>query len=742
MLWALTLFPGVSTLMLALWGLRYQDRPGGKEFVTFAALASGFSLIYCLELAQKALPAALFWGNVGTAFGVWLPGALWLFVCRYTDARYKARLDSIWFIPPVAFNVLLMIEPWAQVWRANASLAQSFGFSAIDSTPGPGQLVFFAWAYALITGAILKLLAFRSRIHSAFRWRITLLSGGILIPVATNVMHVMGYQALPHLDLTPLTMAISSVLIGVAIGAGEGFDVLPVAREHVFERIGEGVVVADRRHQIVDINRATENMLGRTAAELLRTDVWKGLGLQDRRAELMQSGSLDFDILNGDRVLNVRYTVAQSGEGEVAAHIFVLQDVTERKREEQGLRESRDEITRALRAAEAASLAKSEFLANMSHEMRTPLNGILGVVQILERQGIPLPVGARLNLIRTSAESLLALINDLLDLASIENGKLRLTKEPFVLDTVLRDVAGLHAAQAESKQLKLSYCPTGLEGVDVVGDRDRLRQVLHNLVANAIKFTDQGSVEIRAQCVRSSSDQVELLLEVVDTGIGIAPELQESIFDSFVQVDSSVRRRQAGVGLGLSIARRIVQVMGGTLTVWSEPSVGSTFKVVVPLELSQTPAVATTLSVERKPLRGMRILMVEDNLVNRLVAKDMLESLGCHVLAAADGLEAIDRVQVNRVDAVLMDVHMPKMDGIEATRCIRRFGIQTPIFAMTASAMSSDREACREAGMNGFLPKPLVFDDLLEALGPLAGTRADLELQGSRKSPEAVASAA
>jgi len=360
--------------------------------------------------------------------------------------------------------------------------------------------------------------------------------------------------------------------------------------------------------------------------------------------------------------------------------------------------------------------AKGEFLAVVSHEIRTPMNGVLGMAQLLQTTALSEEQKRYVETIQTSGETLVSIINDILDISKLDSGNVRLDARPVELRAVVKEVIDLLGAQARNKGLYLDLEIAADVPAWIKGDTTRLKQIITNLVGNALKFTHHGGVRVAMRTVQQGQF---LECQVQDTGIGIPPDRVDRLFEKFSQVDSSITRRYGGTGLGLVICKRLVESMGGQIRVESKQHEGSIFTFLVPLVPADPPGQQAARSpAARSGSAKLKILLVEDNAVNQMLVLGMLQKLGTHADVAMDGAEALELVREGGYDLILMDMQMPRMDGLTATRAIRAMSdIRQPrIVALTANAMDSDRTACLAAGMDDFLSKPFKMNELEEKL--------------------------
>lgn len=488
----------------------------------------------------------------------------------------------------------------------------------------------------------------------------------------------------------------------------------------IFDNSAAAITVTDKNERIIAWNRFAEQMLGMDKKDLFNKPVRELYPLEEwrrmRSLKIRQKGVLsgistqiirkDNDIIDVDASISV----IRDSKGNIAGSIGIMRDITKQKK-------IQEMLLQAKLSAEEANSAKSMFLAKMSHELRTPMNAIIGMIDLTLDTNLTEEQRENIKVAKDAATNLLRLINDILDLSRAESGKMTIESMEISIAEIVRSVTKGLTILAQNKSLYLNSNVASNIPVLVMGDPVRIRQIIINLVNNAIKFTHTGGVTVGVDLASQTDGQCELVFSIKDTGIGIPKDRQGRIFEVFSQADEKTSRRYGGTGLGLAISKKLSEMMGGRLWVESVEGQGSCFKAQIPFVISKNqPKLAAapdqqTQAIPDDGVGRLKILLAEDNLVNQKIAVRLLEKRGWEVVAANNGREAIELLGKSKFDLILMDDHMPEMSGVEATSIIRteekQTGLHMPIIAMTANAMAGDREKYLAVGMDAYVSKPI-----------------------------------
>ena len=547
-----------------------------------------------------------------------------------------------------------------------------------------------------------------------------------------------------------------------AILDGKAADLLRKSeRQHRLfaENVSDMIWAIDFKGKLFFVSPSVENIFGFTPEEYLELSLpeittpasfvpaekeLKRLVTTSRQGGRPEPGEIELELLRKDGSTvwcEVTYSGMYDESGNMIAVQGVSRDISARRQMEQDLRQAKEE-------AESATMAKSQFLARMSHEIRNPMTSILGYADLLMDPAVNQSSRNNyLSVIRRNGEHLLGLINDILDISKIEAGKFTLDVRRCSLVSLLADVASVVRPRAEQKNIPLTIEYNTEIPETILTDAIRLRQALINLAGNAVKFTEKGGVRVVTSLLPIWQDHPAIRIQIIDTGIGIRPEVVPKLFEPFSQADESVYRQFGGTGLGLAISRHIVNMLGGELTVSSTLKKGSVFSITIPagdlkgIRMLQNPVEAelekpaAAAKQQAKDLEGLHILLAEDGYDNRELIQAVLRSAGATIESVVNGKEAVEKAKAEPFDVVLMDMNMPVMDGYEATRKLREKGYDRPILALTANAMSSDTQKCLEAGCNHHLTKPIDRVRLVHTIAACTG-RSDEEIEGSRQEPQ------
>ncbi len=498
----------------------------------------------------------------------------------------------------------------------------------------------------------------------------------------------------------------------------------------ILDNSAAAITLIDEQERIVSWNNYTIQLLGKTKKDLYLKHVsmlypeeeW----LKIRAANIRQTGSkhhLETKVVRKDgKIIDVDLSinVLKDSNNKIIGSVGIMQDITEQKRVKEAL-------LQAKLVAEEANNSKSLFLANMSHEVRTPMSTVLGMIDLTLDTDLNEEQRENLKTAKDAAENLLGLLNDILDLSRVESGKMRLETIEFNLPNVIKSICKALSVLAQNKNLELKLNIDHNVPELLLGDPVRIRQILVNLINNAIKFTHKGYIETKVKAASVSEKNCELIFSVTDTGIGIPEDKHDLIFEVFTQADDSTTRRYGGTGLGLAICKRLVEMMGGHIWVKSKEGEGSTFSFTCSFKIAEKKAVRVTTPEDQQALEAgqklteeLFILLAEDNLVNQKITVKLLEKRGWKVETVENGKDVLDRIGQKSYDVILMDTHMPILDGLETTKIIRedekKTGQHIPIIALTARVMEEDRQRCLKSGMDEYLPKPIDRKKMYEVI--------------------------
>jgi len=724
------LLPILSALVtgtLAVAVHRRRETPAARYVFWIMVILAVWSLSYALNTATEPLLLKVLLYRVATTFAVFigvLTLALALELLGYGSWLTPSRKVLLCAIP-VTTSLLAWTSGFHHLLRHSFYVYQSGPLLLLGFEAGPGWTIYMAYQQAMLAAANILFLVGFARGPAGYRTRFFILAVGAMTAQGVELFNP---TPVPGFRIVTSTLWFTGLCYAQAIYRLGLFKVAPAARAALFDLLDEPVLVFDNRGTLADANRAARNLL---AANAKTSDNDLEQAVFTRFPSLRSivehpgkpDGSLAQDAVDANRHWGIKALPLLRGPFAMGL-LVELNEVT-------AMKQTEEQIRQAHQIAESANQAKSTFLANTSHEIRTPLSAIMGFTELVLNSDLTEEQRGNLEIVRSSSESLLMILNDILDAAKIEAGRMVLEEVDFhvpgLIDKTLQSVM----LEAEAKKLKLRYSPSPEVPLFLKGDPVRLRQVLLNLLGNAIKFTDVGEVTLTAGVVQPDDAQqgveqqerpasVTLLFCINDTGIGIPAEKQSNIFLSFTQADSSITRKYGGTGLGLTISRELVRIMGGELKVQSEEGKGSSFcftarfkksgevgQMIIPAPISAG-----------SPHRVLKILLAEDTLVSRMLTVRLLQDRGHRVIAVENGLEVLDLLKREDFDLVLMDDRMPVLDGCETTRIIRDrtssvLSHDIPVIALSASVFSSDRKRFREAGMNDCLAKAVRYDELV-----------------------------
>lgn len=689
----------------------------GKYLAVLLGATALWGISYGIQLWQTDLKSVFLCIKI-VYLGIILIPPFWvLFILKFLqkDEVIRPRLVTLLFVIPVFTLFSVWTSEWHELHYSGLTFFKNESLAMVKFRGGPGYMVFISYFYVSLAFGLFALLKKRSDGQFYFIRQRQLIIVAALMPALANVLYLLGIRPAEGIDLTPLAFIFTTIIIAVALMKYQLADILPVARERIIEALQEGVLVLDPKGRIVDFNPEMGKIINAEATEVLGANICKFFPILDRPLDEQEEIELVIPVNGLDRAFAITISDLTTRKGVTRCKILLFRDVTERKHVEQSLIDAKEQ-------AEEAARIKAQFLSTMSHEIRTPMNAILGFTHLL-LQNDPRPDQLEyLNIQKFSAENLTVLINDILDFTKIEAGKIQLEETCFDLRQLLQNLYSSLKPNADNRDIDLQLNVPAQGIPPILGDTVRISQVLTNLIGNAIKFTEQGSVAVTAEVAEQTDTYTTIDFKVSDTGIGIPADKINLIFESFNQASSDTTRRFGGTGLGLTITKRLLNLMDSDIYVASEPGRGSAFSFT--LKFKNAIGMASPNNegnaFDEVRLKGKRVLIVDDSAVNVLMARQFLKKWDIVSGEATNGMQAVSEVQANDYDLVLMDVQMPEMDGYEATRAIRALADpkfhDLPIIALSASSVAEIREKVQDAGMTDCLAKPFTPADLFEKI--------------------------
>lgn len=711
-------------ISIAIAQLFWQRRnaSGAKTMALLMLLAAFWAFSDFFSDLSEHLSIKMMWDNLAYFAVVAIPVAWLVFSLQYTkQEKYLTRRNlALLSLLPVITLLMIWTNDFHHLFKVRIGTARAGLMTIIEPTYGVWFWIHTAYSYFLIFFGTVLLIKKLVNLPEIYRNQSIMMILATLAPFIGNVLYTFGINPFGPVDPTVFSFTFTGIFCFLGMFRYKLFELVPAAREAVIESMSEIVIVLDKQDRIIDLNSSARSLIGKNETDFIGKSIFEfsesWSSVYHKYVNVMKAAE-KITIINKEnnkRHFGLRITPLYDSKNKLSGRFIVLHDITAFEEAIENLKESRE-------AAEEANKAKSRFLATVSHELRTPLNGIIGMAELVSSANLTEEEKGYLQSLKDSSQSLLDIINEVLDFSKIEAGKMELEKINFNLKNLVDATIKTFLPQANEKDIKLTKKIDGDIPENTVGDPVRLKQVLVNLIGNALKFTEKGRIEVRVEKLKCEDRQVLLQFSVTDTGIGIPANKIENLFKSFQQLDSSTTRKYGGTGLGLAIVKDLIAMMGGCIEVESKWGEGSRFFFTIPLQVEDSLlSDGTTVPGSDFMNKDITILLAEDNKVNQMFMVKLLEKKNFEVDVAENGQIALEKLGQKFYDLILMDIQMPEMDGYEATLAIRKneehTGMHIPIIALTANATEEDKNRCFQAGMDDFITKPVKSEKLYACL--------------------------
>lgn len=675
-------------------------------------------MAYGIELVSVTLEQMLFWINI-EYIGIALIPAFWVLFCfRFTEMDEHLTRTKIGFIFSLPAVTLLMVwtNDWHHLHYASTSVSFQGDLTLLNIQVGAWYIIHTIIFYLYLLFGIFLLIKKYIGTNRIVKRQILMVLIAVSIPWIANIAYLIGIRPLEHIDITPYAFAATGIFISIGLVWFKLFEILPVAREQIISQTSEGILILNEGLRIIDANPAMVTVLGMNDIDVIGSEFKSVFGEENymyRSLLNKTTRTVVWEKINKSGSINhykVNVTRFVDKLGESSGHFLIFRDVTAEKLNE-------TELIKAKKEAEEASQAKSNFLSHMSHEIRTPLSGIIGFIDLMKEETLSDDLNKYVTVVDASAKSLLHIVNEILDLSKIESGRMDIHLEDTDIEDMCRQAANLFAWQTNKSSIKTRVEIHPDTPSFIFTDKMKVRQVIINLLGNAMKFTEQGEIVLGTEVRKTDNKQIAAIRFFVrDSGIGIAEENKQKIFESFTQIHNSQFNQSGGTGLGLTISNKLLELLGSKLSLESTPGIGSTFSFEISVDqydnsdLESVVKKKSEKSNKSKP-EVLTILIAEDNLAMMVIISKMLEQLypDSTIIKAKTGLEAYELFKSEQPDIIFMDLEMPELNGYEASVKIRlkKNSAKTPIIILSASDLHESDQPFDSNIINDYLTKPV-----------------------------------